>query len=625
MTENHRIHYLDNLRAIAMLLGLVLHAGVFSGTLVVGPWRLHHSSEFIFWIVAVIHFFRMQLFFLLSGFFSSLVAEKIGIKDFLKSRLVRIFIPFLICVAFLMPLMMAAQYIDLSRTNDSIFTAINKFFFDPLYVFKNKWPLGGWFWHFWFLQFLIAFIFLFVGFRTFILKKPENNLFIKKFIELSSNHIGFWLIVLITYIINLFGPPRFVVPGVGFSINSLIYFGIFFFYGSFVYYKPRFLEISSKKFSVYFLLFIVAAIIIIPLRAKVAFTSGPEIFNQDWSLFQYNTNSVGTFNWSFPIVDNRYNFSNFFLIDQDWHLFSFLRSFTTWSSMFLVIYLFKSIADKKNVLWEYVSQSSYWVYLIHFPIQHIVFVFLLRDNVQSAILLFLLLLVISTFLSFLTYHIFVRKSFIGKVLNGKKYINNSLDLTNFFKKKNLYVISIFVISLAMIALYEKNSNSKILNLALHKDFPELKKIITENEGITLYSKRGDGRTPLHLISTKVNDFSIINTNAIHDSIELILQDGLNVDARDNFGNSPLHYAVRSGNHPAIFGLLRNGANPNIQNIVNDSTPLHNAAAKGDKKILNILLMNQADPNIINKFGKKPIDYYKQFNNTLDNVIIKQLE
>ena len=36
-------------------------------------------------------------------------------------------------------------------------------------------------------------------------------------------------------------------------------------------------------------------------------------------------------------------------------------------------------------------------------------------------------------------------------------------------------------------------------------------------------------------------------------------------------------------------------------------------------------MNQADPNLINKFGKKPIDYYKQFNNTLDNVIIKQLE
>ena len=63
-----------------MLLGLVLHAGVFSGTLDVGPWRLHHSSEFIFWIVALIHFFRMQLFFLLSGFFSSLVIDKIGLK-----------------------------------------------------------------------------------------------------------------------------------------------------------------------------------------------------------------------------------------------------------------------------------------------------------------------------------------------------------------------------------------------------------------------------------------------------------------------------------------------------------------------------------------------------------------
>ena len=228
-------------------------------------------------------------------------------------------------------------------------------------------------------------------------------------------------------------------------------------------------------------------------------------------------------------------------------------------------------------------------------------------------------------MSFLTYHVFVRKSFLGKLLNGKKYRNNSLKLTYCFNKKNLQVISMFIISLSIIAFYEKNNNSKILNLALHKDFTELKKIITENKGITLYSKRGDGRTALHLISTKVNDFSIINTKAIQDSIELILQDGLDVDARDNFGNSPLHYAVRSSNHPAISSLLMNGADPNIKNIVNDSTPLHNAAAKGDKKILDILLMNQADPNLINKFGKKPIDYYKKFNDTLDNLIIKKLE
>ena len=177
-----------------MLLGLVLHAGVFSGTLVVGPWRIHQSSEFIYWIVALIHFFRMQLFFLLSGFFSSLVIDKIGLKKFIQSRSLRIILPFLLCIVIIMPLMMAAQYVDLNNGNHNFFIILFNFYINPLYVFKNEWPVGGWFWHFWFLQFLIAYIFF--------LDRSYFNYIFLTFLKYS--------LLMIPYSLLQLGEPSFV-------------------------------------------------------------------------------------------------------------------------------------------------------------------------------------------------------------------------------------------------------------------------------------------------------------------------------------------------------------------------------------------------------------------------------
>ena len=235
------------------------------------------------------------------------------------------------------------------------------------------------------------------------------------------------------------------VPGVAYSLNSLIYFGLFFIFGSLVYYRKNFLEDASKKFLVYFILFIIATVIIIPLRAKVSFTSGSELFNQDWSLFKIKTLENENGQWSFPVIDNIYNYSNFFVFDQNWHLFSFLRAFTTWYGIFFFIFLFKRFGDKKNKLWAYVSKSSYWVYLIHFPVQHLLYIFILRDNIKSSILLFFLLLLMSAVISFFSYNIFIRSTFVGKLLNGKLH-NSERFKYNIDKKYFQKCITILIIS-----------------------------------------------------------------------------------------------------------------------------------------------------------------------------------
>ena len=104
-TLSKRWHDLDALRGFAMLLGIALHAAMsFLG----GVWSVNDiraGSEFFWWLVLGIHGFRMQLFFLLSGFFTSMVWKKRGLNELVWHRFKRIFLPLLICFVTIIPLM----------------------------------------------------------------------------------------------------------------------------------------------------------------------------------------------------------------------------------------------------------------------------------------------------------------------------------------------------------------------------------------------------------------------------------------------------------------------------------------------------------------------------------------
>ncbi len=76
---------MDSLRATAMFLGLVLHGGVMFGEWTVDFLRHHdESSVFVRYVLELIHVFRMQLFFLVAGFFSMMICEKRGIISYAK-------------------------------------------------------------------------------------------------------------------------------------------------------------------------------------------------------------------------------------------------------------------------------------------------------------------------------------------------------------------------------------------------------------------------------------------------------------------------------------------------------------------------------------------------------------
>lgn len=53
-----------------------------------------------------------------------------------------------------------------------------------------------------------------------------------------------------------------------------------------------------------------------------------------------------------------------------------------------------------------------------------------------------------------------------------------------------------------------------------------------------------------------------------DTIQFFINKGIDVNAQDNYGMTPLHYAMRSSNADAAITLLNAGADPNIPNKEN---------------------------------------------------------
>ena len=85
----------------------------------------------------------------------------------------------------------------------------------------------------------------------------------------------------------------------------------------------------------------------------------------------------------------------------------------------LVLALFIRFCSKPSKRLKYVSDSAYWIYIIHLPLTFFIPAFFHQSEINM-FLKFIISSLIVTVICFCTYHDFVRKTFIGKFLNGKK-------------------------------------------------------------------------------------------------------------------------------------------------------------------------------------------------------------
>ncbi len=105
-----RRHDLDALRAIAMLLGIVLHAALSFAPI---PWTVQDSQQGngYYVLFAAIHGFRMPLFFLISGFFTAMLWRKRGLGGLVAQRGKRILLPLVVGCFTIIPAMWAVSFL----------------------------------------------------------------------------------------------------------------------------------------------------------------------------------------------------------------------------------------------------------------------------------------------------------------------------------------------------------------------------------------------------------------------------------------------------------------------------------------------------------------------------------
>jgi peptidoglycan/LPS O-acetylase OafA/YrhL len=92
----------------------------------------------------------------------------------------------------------------------------------------------------------------------------------------------------------------------------------------------------------------------------------------------------------------------------------------TWIMIFAWIDLFRVYFSKESKLMRYISDSSYWMYLVHMPLvflgQHWVRQWDINAFIKFAVLNVLIFGILLT-----SYHLLVRSTFIGHFLNGRRY------------------------------------------------------------------------------------------------------------------------------------------------------------------------------------------------------------
>lgn len=397
MQPTDRLHALDAVRAYALLLGVVLHgAGAFLAGFPIPLWLDTPSDIGAPVIYYVIHMFRMSAFFLIAGFFARVLVERRGVEAFAKDRGKRVALPlvlFLIVVGLTSALGLVLG--ALPHGVDYLLSLVQTQPQPGAAPAPEAAALGGFnLGHLWFLYYLLIFYVLTLALRWLVLAvDPRGVLSAVCDRAVAFAMRGVWGPVLIalpiaTYLYQLdswtewlgLPAPFFLTP----NMSALIGYGVAFWLGWLLNRQVQALLDLQKIWYVYLVLAVALTIFCLMTIGTTPRWAGGALAGTDRLLYTA-AYVVGLWCWVFAFVGAAVRF-----------------------------------LSKPSPVTRYLADASYWVYLLHLSTL-IFFITLLRPYDWHWSIKLAISVGGSMPILLVTYHYFVRFTWIGAMLNGRRH------------------------------------------------------------------------------------------------------------------------------------------------------------------------------------------------------------
>lgn len=398
-----RYYNLDALRAFALMAVVIGHAAMsfrsqntWWATVDCSP------SNFLVWCQFGLHSFRLELFFVIAGFFARLILVRQGVRGFISNRVKRILVPFLAGWIALYPLVMLVwlwgwtvshRLDELGLPPGAQYLPVWKLCLTYMQTLPNFGMI-----HLWFLYQLLIIYALVLTIRW-LTGKFKITLSILASMDGGFADLGSWPLALVSFSLWSFPclymmaswttdtPTRTLIP----CLPTTLIFGLCFSVGWFLHRQQTVLNQWKQHWT--------------------------------WPL------GIGLFLWVLFGIFGKYDSSQ--LSPQQlgvtsgemiWVHLVYMAIYATmmWGLTLGLLGLFARLFQRQNLWVRYVADASYWIYLIHFPLVMALQVAVSRMN-QPWPIKFMFISMATLLLAFLGYHYLVRNTFIGVQLNGRRY------------------------------------------------------------------------------------------------------------------------------------------------------------------------------------------------------------
>ncbi len=370
-----RYHALDALRGVMMLGGLVIHA-ICPYSTVPDIWWLkdREQSAALDALLLYLHTFRLPVFFVMSGFFAAMLMQKRGWSGFLENRTARLMLPMLLGMVILSPGMRAARALAGLMEHQANLGAGMAAWFTQEWSNRQLDPA-----HFWFLETLFWLCVLAVP-----LSRGLNRLqcgWFRAVLIGPLAPLGFALpslLVLASMEFGVLATPKGLAP----DIRVIAAYGVYFAGGWGLWVNRDLLPQLQRRFWPGLALSLVLAPV--NLLAVMTQASQREVANLPMLWVAAGTGAL-----------------------------------ISWLMVFSCLSLFLRHAASGSPRWRYLSDSAYWIYMVHPVVLLMIQIPLLQVRMAGEWKACLGVLLATPVLLW-SYDWFVRDTWIGMVLNGRR-------------------------------------------------------------------------------------------------------------------------------------------------------------------------------------------------------------